>query len=129
MTATRQDVGTKQQSPFVAGDSRILRFTATEDDGTTLINLTGAAIRWELFPWPSGPKYGVPDETAVVSKAVGSGITITDPAGGIFEVKLDPADTAALLGMHWHEVEAVDADGNVLTSSSGHFLISFQRVV
>jgi hypothetical protein len=136
MTAVRQDVGTNAAAPFVAGDDRVLRFVATEDDNTTPIDLTGYNVRWELFAWSSGPKYGVPDTTPTVvkSSSVG-GITVTDPAGGIVEVALAAQDTANLVpagqttAMHWHELQVTDATGKIITGATGHFLITFQRVV
>jgi hypothetical protein len=121
---------------LVAGDDRTLRFTATEADGTTALDLTGCSLKWELFAWASGPKYGVPEATAIVTKTTGGGgITVTDPAGGILEVNVLAADTGSLVptdqgnAMHWHELQMTDTDGKILTVASGHFLVTFQRVV
>jgi hypothetical protein len=135
MTAVRQDVG-KTGEPFIAGDDRTLRFTVTEADGATALDLTGCSLKWELFAWQSGPKYGVPDATATVTKTTGGGgITVPDPVGGIVEVALAAADTGSLVptgqgtAMHWHELQLTDTAGKVLTVATGHFLITFQRVV
>jgi hypothetical protein len=133
MTALRQDVGTTAV-PFVAGDYRILRFSAEEADGSPM-NLTGHTIRWGLYAWSGGPRYSSPESTAVVSKTTTNGIVITDPVGGVFEVTLEPADTDSIAvdgpkpSFFWHEAEVVDTLGRRFTVATGHFQISFQRVV
>ena len=91
---------------MVSGDTKILNITAQTSTGTAL-NLNGATITWQLFPLGGG--------TALVTKSIGSGITVTDASNGVFQVKIDPADTASLAGSYNHEVQIVDTDGNVLT--------------
>jgi hypothetical protein len=135
VTAVRQDVGTAANKPFVAGDRRTLRFTATEEDGVTPLNLTSLTIRWGLYAWPAGPKSGVPEEVATLSKSTGSGIVVADPAGGVIEVQLSSEDTASLVpsgqqyAYFWYELETIDSSGGPNTIASGHFKVTFQRVV
>ncbi len=57
---------------------------------------------------------------ALVTKTVGSGIVITNGAGGILTVTLLPADTEALVGTHYFEIELTDTGGRVSTIVLGH---------
>lgn len=108
MTKINQNVGTDANSPFVAGNSRIIRCTVQQDD-TSAYDLTGASITWQLFAMAGGTFTGA----ALVTKSVGSGITITNAVGGIFEVTLAPDDTEGLSGTYYHEAEAT-MPGNVV---------------
>ena len=91
---------------MVSGDTKILSITAQTSTGTAL-NLNGAVITWQLFPLGGG--------TALLTKTIGGGITITDASNGVFQVKIDPADTADLAGSYNHEAQITDTDGNILT--------------
>lgn len=96
---------------FVQGDSKVLRVTAKTSAGVA-VNLAGASgIRYRLAKSVKG--------TALIDKAMGTGIAITDAANGVLEVTLLPADTVALKGEYLHELELVDADGNVVTVFQG----------
>ncbi len=91
-----------------SGDDKILRYTVT--DGTTAIDIAGAAFRWGLFkldPDATTPTARGTVLTPPGEKTVGSGITITTPASGILEVALVPADTADIKGEFYHELEMV----------------------
>ena len=91
---------------MVSGDTKILRITAQNSSGTA-INLNGATIIWSLFPLGGG--------AAIVTKGIGNGIVLTTPGSGIFEVTINPADTASLSGAFAHETQITDTDGNILT--------------
>lgn len=94
---------------MVSGDSKQLNITATESDGTA-IDLTGvSAIKWSLFSTTNG--------TEILTKTLGSGITVTTALSGVFAVVLDPADTTSLSGEYRHEVQITDASSNILTLS------------
>jgi hypothetical protein len=123
MTKPNQNIGMVATEPYHAGDDLTVRITVGSD-------ITGATVRWEVFPWLSGPKFGEPDSTPVIVKATGgSGVTITDGAAGVFEVVIVPADTAALSGMHYHMAQAVLANGKTYTTTTGSFKITKDRVV
>ena len=77
-----------------------------------IVPITGATITWVLAKSNKGP--------AIVTKTTGDGITITDDLGGVFEIVLDPADTAALKGQHYHEGELVDAASRPATVVFGN---------
>jgi hypothetical protein len=64
-------------------------------------NLTSATITWAIVPLTTdftGDLDTVISSSAVVEKdnAGVGGVVITDAAGGVFQVTLDPADTASL---------------------------------
>lgn len=97
-----------------AGDDLAIPVAVTDAAGQA-VDLTGAAIAWQAAR-------GTPErfsKTAVVSKASGAGITITDPAGGVFEIALASADTQGLSGSFYHEAEVTDAGGNKTTVMTG----------
>lgn len=98
---------------MVSGDTKILNITAKTSSGTA-INLTGVAIIWSLFPSTGG--------TALLTKSVGSGISITDPSNGVFQVTLNPTDTASLEGLYQHEAQITDVTNNIQTLRSSENL-------
>lgn len=71
---------TPQHFEIIAGDSLTLKITATVKSTGAAMDLTGAAIKWTA------------NLTTPVSKTVGSGITITNAAGGLFEIAIDAGD-------------------------------------
>jgi hypothetical protein len=97
-----------------AGDTKILEITVT-DDSNAVINITGVLIRWQLSKTVKDPP--------LVSKAVGSGITIVNGPAGRFDVLINPADTLALIGSHYHEVE-IDDSGVISTVLTGKVTIT-----
>jgi hypothetical protein len=121
MTTVNQNIGSTA-APFVAGDDLTVAITVPD------LDITGATIRWEAFPWETGPKYGVPSATAAITKVTGDGIAITGGEAGQFEVTLVPADTATLAGTYFHEAQVV-VGGKTYTVARGLFIISYQRVV
>lgn len=61
----------------------------------TAVDLTGASIRMVVrADYPAGSE--TDDSEAFLVKTVGSGITLTDPANGTFEIEISEADTYAL---------------------------------
>lgn len=93
-----------------AGDSKTLVVTAKDEDGAA-VDITDATIRWQLARSVS--------TTALVTKSIGDGVTITDGSGGVFEVELENADTESLKGEFYHEAEAILTDGTIATVLSG----------
>ena len=71
------------------GDKQILQITIQDPDAV-LGDITGAALKWELFP---------SSRSAVVllTKSTGAGIVITDGPNRIVEVTLEEADTDGLV--------------------------------
>lgn len=60
----------------------------TIEDTVTGVNIEGWALSFAI-----ARSYR---DTAIITKTVGSGITITDPANGVFEITIDDTDTDGL---------------------------------
>src|SRR5512144_1268955 len=91
MVDLRGEVVVTASAPTMySGDSRTLPFTIALPEGG---DLNGSTLRWQCARKHSGG-FG----PAVISKALGNGITVTDTTGGALEVALTPADTAGLAG-------------------------------
>lgn len=73
------------------GQTAKIESTVFTDDGLTAANLTGASIQFMLKKNPADP-----DSQALLTKNVGSGITITNATAGICTVTLSAADTNGL---------------------------------
>lgn len=89
-----------------SGNTRILKVTVLDQDDA-IVDLSGASADFALSKRPGS--------TALVTKSVGTGITITDAVAGELEVRLDPADTEPLAGGHYYELEVQDASGRRTT--------------
>lgn len=93
-----------------AGDTKVLDITVKDDEGA-VVDITDATIRWQLARSVNAP--------AVLQKAVGSGITISDGPNGLFEVALANADTETLKGAFYHEAEVILPDSTIATVVTG----------
>lgn len=82
------------------------------------LDITGASLEWGMAPRAAD------DATLRKSTEGGGGeIDVTDPAGGLLTVYLDPADTAELHGEYRHELRMTDAVGKVTTLLTGTLTI------
>lgn len=75
----------------IRGDTKIFTVNITSKETKLPTDLTGAAIVFTVKKRREDP-----DIDAVISLSVGSGITVTDAAGGQFQVKIPAADTNVL---------------------------------
>lgn len=71
------------------GDAAGWRFPVTLDGAA--VDVTGASVRFTAKRLPTDA-----DGSAVITRTVGSGVTLTDPTNGVITVVLDPDDTDAL---------------------------------
>lgn len=99
------------QNPTIelfSGDTKRLNYTVKDGAGTA-IDITTATFRWGLSKLGKPKTAGEPSPqgAALLTKTVGSGITLTAPTLGQLTVALDPADTASLKGSFYHELEMV----------------------
>lgn len=122
MTRINQNIATDPTSPFMSGDSRVIQATIQGPTGDPY-NITGATITWALYAWTGSAFTG----NALVTKTVGSGIAITNGAGGIFEVTLAPADSSALAGTYYHEAQ-LTLGGVVHTVFTGTITITSDAI-
>lgn len=113
-----QNIG--DQTLYFSGDTLRIKFTVTDLDASPNVpkDLTGATLTWVLAKSQG--------KTPILEKTNGSpeGITLDSPLTlGTGEILVDPADTRALKGTHYHELEVVDALGNTSTVFFGSFVI------
>jgi len=87
-----------------AGDNKSLTFTVTTAAGVAVV-VTDAAISWVLTTAPGA--------TALITKTSTGTITIS---GSTVTVPLVEADTAALAGTYYYELEITDTSGNISTN-------------
>ncbi|WP_192246054.1 hypothetical protein [Mesorhizobium silamurunense] len=94
-----------------AGDTKIV-LVIVRDENNDLVDITGWTFRWRLAKnVKSSP---------LVSKASGTGIQLTDPSNGEFEVAINAADTDGFKGgVYYHEAEGVSFAGSVATVVTG----------
>lgn len=108
-------VSTGQNATMVSGDTLVIQITVTDETGTA-VNLTDHDIDWILTTSKNS-------STPILSKAVSSGITITNAASGIFQVTMDPVDTADLHGDYWHEACITTPTLQKYTVTNGYITI------
>lgn len=109
-------IGTLSPLKYVAGDSILLEFTVTDQDGAAAI-ITGDTIAFAVVKHAG--------DTPVITTEGGSPTatgTITDGAGGIFQVSVLAADTVGLGGLYQWDAELTDATGGVQTVARGTML-------
>jgi hypothetical protein len=94
------------ESTLVQQNDVILKYTVTDQEGDA-VNLTSATIKWAIRKNLQ--------TTVALSKTTGSGISITNAAGGIFEVTLTDIDTENLIGGYIMEAVITDNSGKIYT--------------
>jgi len=91
------------------GEDKVL--SVTVDDGATppvAKNITGWTLAFTL-------RQSAGDATVLITKTTSSGITITNPTGGVFQVSLDDVDTIALAsGKYAYDCKRMDADAEAI---------------
>lgn len=96
------------------GSGVLLQFTCTDPQGN-IVDLTGLSanqIRWQLAQDANS--------TPIISKSIGAGITIVNPAAGRFDVAVLPADTVSLQPIkYYHEAKLTDQYNNKSTLAYG----------
>lgn len=104
------------------GDNRTFTHTITRSAGgvAAAVDLTGATLSFTV-------KTDAYTSTAVITKTIGSGITVSAPATGVAVTAILPANTSSLppgtLDYVW-ELVLTEANGTVTTVDSGAFIIS-----
>lgn len=83
------------QLTIYQGENKTLVYKLTDDVGDP-VDLTLIDAEWRLASRT--------DETPIITKTVGAGITYTNAAGGILEVALSPEDTELLSGAYRREL-------------------------
>jgi hypothetical protein len=100
------------------GDTKRLRVSVVDSDGAA-VSLVGAqSIKW----WAAKK---VTSTVRLLEKSVASGsITVLDAAGGVLSIPILPADTAAITGDYYHELEVIDSAGDIGTVLIGTMTVA-----
>lgn len=95
------------------GDDLRLSFSVVDSYGDDVDITDATNIKWQLSSRPNS--------TAIISKAIGSGVVISAPNEFYFD--LAASETDALLGNYYHEAEITTDTGKKYTGLSGNFKI------
>lgn len=95
-------IGTQSNITMHSGDTRNLLITVV-DSTSTAVDLTAAGITWALSKKAADSI--APRGAALVTKAIGTGVSIIVAGDGTLSVVLDTADTSALSGVYYHEMQ------------------------
>jgi len=98
---------------YVAGDDILLEFTVTDQDGAVAI-ITGDTVRFAIARKPGHTPILTSESSPTTVTP-----TITNGAGGVFQVAIDKTGTSGLLGTYHWDAELEDATGDVSTVSRG----------
>ena len=105
-------IGTQSDLTMHSGDTRLIQITIVDSGGSSPINvstLTGAQVTWALSK--KSKDTTAPRGSSLVTKTLGSGISFTNTGSdGKIDVLLSPADTAALSGDYYHELQLTISD-------------------
>lgn len=94
------------------GDTHYLPVPVT--DNGVIVDLTGTTVKWVI------QRYETSTTSLVYKDTVNGGITITNPASGVFTINLLSNDTKNLVpGDYYHEASVIDASQNVSTIMTG----------
>jgi hypothetical protein len=96
------------------GDGRVETFTVTDAAGA-VVNITGMTIRLMVKRTHSG--------SVLITKSVGSGVTITDGAGGVLTVTFAATETDDLAGKYVWDLEVTDGASVPRTVASGSLYV------
>ena len=96
------------------GDSKTLSVTVKDATGAVVV-ITGASIKWQASKSKG--------KTSDISKTTSSGISITNGAGGVFQVTIAASDTESLVGEFYHEAEVIFSDSTVSTVLVGRMRV------
>lgn len=106
------------------GDDGILDVVVTDRDTGDPIDLTGAELTFMVKRDRRDD-----DDDAILTKTVGSGITVSAPATGVAVVAIDAADTdEETPAACWWELQSVDVTSKVHTLAAGRFAITADLV-
>ena len=105
---------------FVAGDTWEIDAQMLDADGNPF-DLAGASIVWTLNDTRGRVNY--------LTRSVGSGITITNPAGGLATIVVSPTLSAAIApGTYRDQARVTAAGGSVSVEWQGYVVVKNSNV-
>jgi hypothetical protein len=91
-----------------AGNARKLVVSVVNDDTGEPEDLTEVDLLWQASRGNAAKFSSIP----VLTKTIGTGITVIDAINGELEIMLDADDTENLSGTYYHELLLVDVTGD-----------------
>jgi len=103
----------EQAFDVFSGNDIVLKISVTDEDNNgAALSLVGAQ---ELI-WSLAKKAGA---TAILTKTLSNGVTITDAANGLVDVVISAADLEPLKGEYYHEMRLTNSQGKKSTLMYG----------
>jgi hypothetical protein len=102
-----------------AGDTRNVFMTLTDKAGVPIDLTAATSIRW----WASRGDATTFSRTPALMKSLDAGIDEVSLLDGQIVIRIKTADSRDLNGSYYHEVEVIDAAGNVSTPIADTFTV------
>ena len=102
-----------------AGDTRNVFITITDKAGTPIDLTSATSIRW----WASRGDATTFSRTPTLMKTIDAGIDEVSLLDGQIVIRIRAIDSRELNGSYYHEVEVIDAAGNVSTPIADTFTV------
>ena len=99
------------------GDTKRLLIAVKDPAGVAISLVAATSVKW----WVAKK---VTSTARLLEKSEGSGITVTNAAGGLLTITIDPDDTEAVSGDYYHELEVIDSAGDIGTVLRGTMSIA-----
>lgn len=117
MAEVNQNVGTTATAPIHRGTDFRLSIPVTNQSDEA-VDLNG--VQSIIYTIHASTPQKNPESPALVTKTVGSGVTVNDPSGGVFQVDVADSDTENLWpGAYYHQVMLVNSLGERFKPLSG----------
>lgn len=105
------------ENVLVESNDVVLIYTVTDQDNAA-VDLTGASVQWSIRESL--------DHTPAIEKSTTSGISITNAAGGVFQVTLNAADSVDLAianetTAYYMEAVITDSSNKIYTITTDDF--------
>jgi len=100
------------------GDTKRLSVAVKDPAGVAISLVAAQSIKW----WVARK---VTSTTRLLEKSdeTDEGITVTNAAGGLLTIEIDPDDTKTVSGDYYHELEVIDSAGDIGTVLRGTMTI------
>ena len=96
-----------------AGDTKKIVVSIKDANGNSVDIANLQSAKFSIVEAPSGrANYNA---TPKFVKTISDGITVLDDANGVLQIILVSADTQALVGDYYYELEIIDSGGDVTT--------------
>lgn len=110
---------TGQNFEIYQGDTKQIIITVYDEDGA-ILNLTGYNINWVMYKSTT--------KELILSKSLGSGITVPTPSNGQIVIDFLPVDTENVIpNTYLHECEISTSPTDVSTVTTGAVKVFYSK--